>query len=91
MENPGHAHAKMTRVLNANADAQAEALITREIDEHYNSLMVVSLANLQPEVLGALMALYEHKTAMLGELLRINAFDQPGVEYAKKLARLLEE
>lgn len=91
VENPGHAHAKMTRVLNANADAQAEALITREIDEHYNSLMVVSLANLQPEVLGALMALYEHKTAMLGELLRINAFDQPGVEYAKKLARLLEE
>lgn len=36
------------------------------------------------------MAMYEHKTAMLGMLLGVNPFDQPGVEYAKKLAIKLE-
>ena len=33
------------------------------------------------------MAMYEHKTTMLGTLLGINAFDQPGVELGKKLAK----
>ena len=32
------------------------------------------------------MAMYEHKTTMLGTLFGINAFDQPGVELGKKLA-----
>ena len=36
------------------------------------------------------MAMYEHKTAMLGMLLGVNPFDQPGVEYAKKLAKMIE-
>lgn len=33
------------------------------------------------------MALYDHKTTMLGTLFAINAFDQPGVELGKKLAQ----
>lgn len=86
----GHSHAKMTRVLNANADAQAEALITRETEEFYNSLMVIALKDLSPEMLGSFMSLYEHKTALFGWLLKINPFDQPGVEFAKKLAKMLE-
>lgn len=32
----------------------------------------------------------EHKTALFGWLLKINPFDQPGVEFAKKLAKMLE-
>lgn len=36
------------------------------------------------------MALYEHKTTMLASLFDVNAFDQPGVEYGKKLS-LTEE
>ena len=86
----GHSHEKMARVLNANADAQAEALITRETEEFYNSLMVIALKDLSPEMLGSFMSLYEHKTALFGWLLKINPFDQPGVEFAKKLARTLE-
>ena len=46
----------------------------------------VSIEELTPETLGALMAMYEHKTTMLGTLFGINAFDQPGVELGKKLA-----
>ena len=36
------------------------------------------------------MSMFEHKTVILGNLLTVNPFDQPGVEYAKKLAKILE-
>ena len=80
----------MARVLNANADAQAEALVTRETEEFYNSLMVFTLMSLSSSMLGAFMSMLEHKTAILGYLFKVNPFDQPGVEYAKKLAKMLE-
>ncbi len=44
---------------------------------------LISYEQLTPEVLGALMAYFEHKTYLLACLLGINAFDQFGVELAK--------
>ena len=45
-----------------------------------------------PATLGALIALYEHKTYVQSVLLIINAFDQWGVELGKVLAgSILEE
>ena len=47
---------------------------------------------LSPETLGALLALYEHKTFVEGVIWGINSFDQWGVELGKTLAvRLLDE
>jgi glucose-6-phosphate isomerase len=47
---------------------------------------------LTPQALGALIALYEHKTFVEGVLWRINSFDQWGVELGKTLAgRVLGE
>jgi glucose-6-phosphate isomerase len=47
---------------------------------------------LSPESLGALIALYEHKTFVEGVLWAINSFDQWGVELGKTLAsRVLAE
>jgi glucose-6-phosphate isomerase len=47
---------------------------------------------LSPATLGALIALYEHKTFVLGVLWDINNFDQWGVELGKTLAlRILPE
>ncbi|HEY2752316.1 glucose-6-phosphate isomerase [Phenylobacterium sp.] len=47
---------------------------------------------LTPERLGALLALYEHKTFVEGVLWRIDSFDQWGVELGKTLAsRVLSE
>jgi glucose-6-phosphate isomerase len=47
---------------------------------------------LTPEVLGALIALYEHKTFVEGVIWGINSFDQWGVELGKTLAvRILGE
>ena len=49
-------------------------------------------ARLSPESLGALLALYEHKTFVEGVIWGINSFDQWGVELGKTLAvRLLDE
>lgn len=58
---------------------------------YFNVLSTLTLDNLEPETLGALMALYEHKTTMLGTLLDINPFDQPGVELGKILAKKVIE
>ena len=88
----GHSHAHHHDVLTANARAQAEALIHRENEsEHYfNAVSTIEIDELTPKTLGALMAMYEHKTTMLATLFGINAFDQPGVEYGKKLCREIE-
>ncbi len=49
-----------------------------------NSLL---FQKLDPRTLGALIALYEHKTFVQSVLWDINAFDQWGVELGKQLAR----
>ncbi|MDR3898697.1 MAG: glucose-6-phosphate isomerase [Duodenibacillus sp.] len=89
-ERPGHRHADLHRVLIANAKAQAEALVTREGSRWFNAVTTISIDELDAARLGALMALYEHKTTMLGTLYGINPFDQPGVEFGKKLSRKAE-
>jgi glucose-6-phosphate isomerase len=89
-------------VLLANAVAQAEALMGgrgadpgdplaphRECPGNRPSNTIV-LDALTPARLGALLALYEHKTAVLGWLWRINSFDQWGVELGKTLASGIE-
>lgn len=91
-DEPGHTHAHHHLVLNANAQAQAEALVTRQSpsEEFFNAVTTIRIKKLTPETLGAFMALYEHKTTMLATLYGLNAFDQPAVEYGKRLCRELE-
>jgi glucose-6-phosphate isomerase len=45
---------------------------------------------LNPATLGALIALYEHKTFVQGVLWNLNSFDQWGVELGKVLAKKIE-
>jgi glucose-6-phosphate isomerase len=47
---------------------------------------LILLDRLTPERLGALIALYEHKTFVEGVIWGINSFDQWGVELGKTLA-----
>jgi glucose-6-phosphate isomerase len=44
---------------------------------------------LTPEVLGSLIALYEHKIFTQGAIWDINSFDQMGVELGKQLAKAI--
>ena len=89
------------KVLLANCFAQAEALMNGNRDpqlpayralpgNHPSNMLVMD--ELTPYTLGALIALYEHKTFVLGALWNINSFDQWGVELGKTLAsRILSE
>ncbi|MBX3480873.1 MAG: glucose-6-phosphate isomerase [Caulobacter sp.] len=87
-------------ILLANAIAQAEALMIgqqniAEPHRHFpgdRPSSFILLDRLTPETLGALIALYEHKTFVEGVLWDIDSFDQWGVELGKVLAgRVLRE
>ena len=91
-------------MLIANCIAQAAGLMRgragdgadtlgryRDIPGNRPSSLIIMQA-LTPTTLGALIALYEHKTYVQSVLLNINAFDQWGVELGKVLAgSILEE
>ena len=46
---------------------------------------IITMASLTPETLGALLALYEHRTFCSGVIWGINSFDQWGVELGKEI------
>ena len=91
---------KQHEMLVANCIAQAEALMSGKEDgqnpaKHFSGNRPTSLImypRLTPRVLGALIALYEHKVAVQGHIWNINSFDQMGVELGKVLAtNILQE
>lgn len=69
---------------------QADRLAPHRVHPGNRPSSVVLLGALTPASFGALLALYEHKTAALGWLWRINSFDQWGVELGKQLAGPIE-
>ncbi len=98
---PAHDYLQQHKVLLANCFAQAEALMNgnaapnlpphRACPGNHPSHMLL-MERLTPESLGALIALYEHKTFVQGALWNVNSFDQWGVELGKTLAtRILSE
>lgn len=70
-------------MFGTDADVAPEKMIT---PNHPSTLLTLNA--LSPETVGALIALYEHRTILLGRLWDINVFDQWGVERGKVLARL---
>lgn len=50
----------------------------------------ILMNSLRPESLGALIALYEHKTFTQGAIWDVNSFDQWGVELGKVLAKTIQ-
>jgi glucose-6-phosphate isomerase len=86
------------RILLSNCLAQAQALANGKTAENPNDVYpgkrpsnLLLLPKLNAFYLGALLALYENRTATLGALWNINSFDQPGVEYGKVLAKPIEK
>jgi len=86
------------RILLSNCLAQAQALANGKTAANPNNVYpgkrpsnLLLLPKLNAFYLGALLALYENRTATLGALWNINSFDQPGVEYGKVLAKPIEK
>ena len=71
----------------AGADpGRIEALLPHRIFPGDRPSTTILLPRLEPFTFGQLIALYEHKVAVLGTLWDINPFDQWGVELGKALA-----
>jgi glucose-6-phosphate isomerase len=87
-------HPDQQRALVANALAQAEVFAlgydaagddSRSIRGNQPTTLIVTEA-IDPETLGALIALYEHSVFVQGAIWGINPFDQFGVEIGKGIA-----
>jgi len=82
---PEEARAELAK--EGSSGAQLELLVTAKTfagNRPTNSLLYPKLT---PEVLGSLIALYEHKIFTQGVIWDINSFDQMGVELGKQLAK----
>ena len=66
-----------------NDTKQDEALASHLVVPGYNPTNLISFDKVSPDNLGALIALYEHMTIILGWIWEINSFDQWGVEFGK--------
>jgi glucose-6-phosphate isomerase len=69
---------------------QAEKLVPHKTFPGNIPSNTILMEYLTPSTLGALVALYEHKTFVQGVLWDVNSFDQWGVELGKVLARKIE-
>ena len=73
-------------------EERIQALIPHRIFPGNRPSNVLLLDRLDPFILGALIALYEHRTFVQGVIWGVNSFDQWGVELGKQLAaRVLDD
>ena len=73
-------------------EARIQALIPHRVFAGNRPSNMLLLERLDPFTLGALIALYEHRTFVQGVVWGVNSFDQWGVELGKQLAaRVLDD
>jgi glucose-6-phosphate isomerase len=70
-----------------NAEGTPDWLVPHRVFEGNRPSNTILADNLTPEVLGKLVALYEHSVFTQGTIWQINSFDQWGVELGKVLAQ----
>jgi glucose-6-phosphate isomerase len=72
------------------ADHEIDALVSHKTFPGNRPSNTILMEALTPSTLGALIALYEHKTFVQGALWGVNSFDQWGVELGKVLAKNIQ-
>jgi glucose-6-phosphate isomerase len=79
-----------TELIASGVDAaEADRLAPHKTFPGNRPSTAIVMDRLTPETLGALLALYEHKTFVEGVIWDINSFDQWGVELGKVLAKAI--
>ena len=71
-------------ILDASMQGTALSLLRED-----RPSMTITVDELNEEGIGELLTFFMFATAYAGELLNVNTFDQPGVEYGKKMTRSL--
>lgn len=69
--------------------AELESLLPHKVFPGNRPSNTLIFPKLTPEMLGQLVALYEHKVFVQGVIWNINSFDQWGVELGKQLAKAI--
>jgi len=82
--------ARAELVATGASDAEADILALQKTFPGNRPSTTLVMQALTPETLGALIALYEHKTFVEGVIWGVNSFDQWGVELGKVLARTID-
>lgn len=92
VQQPDHDFEGHHQALLANCFAQSAALMSGRGDDFPGNKpsTTLLLEQLNPESLGALLAFYEHRTFVASLLWQLNAFDQPGVQLGKDIAKQLD-
>ena len=87
MQGKTEAQARAELIASGASEAEADALAPHKTFPGNRPSTAIPMERLTPQTLGALIALYEHKTFVEGVIWDINSFDQWGVELGKVLAR----
>ncbi|XP_068595814.1 glucose-6-phosphate isomerase a [Brachionichthys hirsutus] len=85
---PDEAHKELQNA-GVKADA-AEKLLPHKVFKGNKPSNSIVFKKLSPFILGALIAMYEHKIFVQGVIWGINSYDQWGVELGKQLAKKIE-
>jgi glucose-6-phosphate isomerase len=81
-----------TELLSNGADSKTAAdLAPHKTTSGNRPSNLITLDKVTPQSLGAIVALYEHKTYACSVLWNINPFDQWGVELGKKIGEGFNE
>ena len=81
--------AKAEGLAQGLSEEEATRLATHRTFTGNRPSTAILMDRLTPQTLGALLALYEHKTFVEGVIWDINSFDQWGVELGKVLAKAI--
>ncbi|MFC0634021.1 glucose-6-phosphate isomerase [Brevundimonas balnearis] len=83
------ADARAELIASGATEAEADRLAPHKTFPGDRPSTTILMEAVTPEALGALIALYEHKTFVEGVIWDINSFDQWGVELGKVLAKAI--
>jgi len=73
--------------MDCKSDDEIQKLLPHKVFEGNKPTNSILFKKLTPEVLGILIAMYEHKVFVQGVIWDIFSFDQWGVELGKQLAK----
>lgn len=89
MQGKSEVQARAELIASGASEDEADRLAPHKTFPGNRPSTAIVMERLTPQTLGALIALYEHKTFAEGVLWDINSFDQWGVELGKVLAKAL--
>lgn len=84
------ANGRSLEEVNAEEPGLPEAIARQKVHPGNRPSTLLTCTDFSPQALGALIALYEHRTYLSGLLWGVNSFDQWGVERGKTMAGRLK-